>query len=177
MVWVGGGFPDSSGGKESTCSAGDPGLIPGSGRREEGAGVARLRQGPTLTFKHATGGLCLHREAARKRNRDLHSPWSQKACTQSLPWHFVSSWPWLRVLWRMKAGRPDPSAAWARLPGPRSPWSCVPSDHTGRPLQLAPCECLCLPGPGEVEMCNTWSSFLPTLPLTREAHVHLVVLI
>ena len=27
-----GGFPDSSVGKESTCSAGDPGLIPGSGR-------------------------------------------------------------------------------------------------------------------------------------------------
>ena len=26
------GFPDSSVGKESTCSAGDPGLIPGSGR-------------------------------------------------------------------------------------------------------------------------------------------------
>ena len=31
------GFPDSSGGKESTCSEGDPGSIPGSGRsaREE----------------------------------------------------------------------------------------------------------------------------------------------
>ena len=27
-----GGFPDSSVGKESTCSAGDPGSIPGSGR-------------------------------------------------------------------------------------------------------------------------------------------------
>ena len=26
------GFPDSSVGKESTCSAGDPGSIPGSGR-------------------------------------------------------------------------------------------------------------------------------------------------
>ena len=26
------GFPDSSVGKKSTCSAGDPGLIPGSGR-------------------------------------------------------------------------------------------------------------------------------------------------
>ena len=26
------GFPGSSAGKESTCSAGDPGLIPGSGR-------------------------------------------------------------------------------------------------------------------------------------------------
>ena len=27
-----GGFPDSSGGKESACNAGDPGSIPGSGR-------------------------------------------------------------------------------------------------------------------------------------------------
>ena len=26
------GFPDSSAGKESTCNAGDPGLIPGLGR-------------------------------------------------------------------------------------------------------------------------------------------------
>ena len=26
------GFPDSSAGKESACSVGDPGLIPGSGR-------------------------------------------------------------------------------------------------------------------------------------------------
>ena len=29
---VSGGFPDSSVGKESTCNAGDPGLIPGLGR-------------------------------------------------------------------------------------------------------------------------------------------------
>ena len=34
-----GGLPDSSVGKESTCNAGDPGLIPGSGRSaEEGIG-------------------------------------------------------------------------------------------------------------------------------------------
>ena len=33
------GFPDSSVGKESTCNARDPGLIPGSGRfPEEGNG-------------------------------------------------------------------------------------------------------------------------------------------
>ena len=32
------GFPDSSVGKESTCNAGDPGLIPGSGR-SPGAGI------------------------------------------------------------------------------------------------------------------------------------------
>ena len=29
---AGGGFPDNSVGKQSTCNAGDPGLIPGSGR-------------------------------------------------------------------------------------------------------------------------------------------------
>ena len=37
--WVGNkrvGFPDSSVGKESACSAGDPGLIPGSGRSTGG---------------------------------------------------------------------------------------------------------------------------------------------
>ena len=68
------GFPDSSVGKESTCNAGDPGLIPGLVGREEGADVARPRQGPTLTFKHTMGGLCLHREAARKKSHDLHSP-------------------------------------------------------------------------------------------------------
>ena len=35
------GFPDSSVGKESACNAGDPGLIPGSGRfTAEGIGYA-----------------------------------------------------------------------------------------------------------------------------------------
>ena len=34
-------FPDSSVGKESACNAGDPGLIPGSGRSpEEGKGYS-----------------------------------------------------------------------------------------------------------------------------------------
>ena len=35
------GFPDSSVGKESTCNAGDPGLIPGLGRSAgEGLGYS-----------------------------------------------------------------------------------------------------------------------------------------
>ena len=38
-----GGFPDSSVGKESTCNAGDPGLIPGLGR-STGEGVGYLLQ-------------------------------------------------------------------------------------------------------------------------------------
>ena len=32
MAWAGGGFPGGLDGKESTCNAGEPGLIPGSGR-------------------------------------------------------------------------------------------------------------------------------------------------
>ena len=32
VQWLGWGFPDSLVGKESTCNAGDPGLIPGLGR-------------------------------------------------------------------------------------------------------------------------------------------------
>ena len=36
-----GGFPDSSVGKKSACNAGDPSLIPGSGRAaEEGIGCS-----------------------------------------------------------------------------------------------------------------------------------------
>ena len=37
------GFPDSSVGKESTCNAGDPSLIPGSGR-SPGEGIGYLLQ-------------------------------------------------------------------------------------------------------------------------------------
>ena len=37
-VWVYQGFPDCSVGKESTCNAGDPGLIPGS-ERSAGEGI------------------------------------------------------------------------------------------------------------------------------------------
>ena len=37
------GFPDSSAGKESTCNAGDPSLIPGLGR-SPGEGIGYLLQ-------------------------------------------------------------------------------------------------------------------------------------
>ena len=42
-------FPDSSIGKESTCNAGDPGLIPGSGR-SPGEGIG-------YSFKYSWGSL------------------------------------------------------------------------------------------------------------------------
>ena len=57
-----GGFPNSTDGKESTCNAGDPGLIPGSGRSAgEGIGyplqyswaspVAQLVKNPSAMWK------------------------------------------------------------------------------------------------------------------------------
>ena len=43
------GFPDSSAGKESTCNAGDPGLIPGLGRSPgEGTGYPLQYFGASL---------------------------------------------------------------------------------------------------------------------------------
>ena len=42
-------FPDSSIGKESTCNAGDPSLIPGSGR-PTGEGIGYLLQYSWVSF-------------------------------------------------------------------------------------------------------------------------------
>ena len=43
------GFPDGSAGKEYACNAGDPGLIPGSGRSPgEGIGYSLQYFGPSL---------------------------------------------------------------------------------------------------------------------------------
>ena len=48
QLWVKSGFPDSSVGKESTCNAGDPSLIPGLGRSAgEGTGYP-------LQYSHAS---------------------------------------------------------------------------------------------------------------------------
>ena len=54
------GFPRSSAGKESACSAGDPGLIPGSGR-SPGEGI-----GYPLQYS----GL--------ENFKGLYSPWSRE---------------------------------------------------------------------------------------------------
>ena len=62
------GFPDSSVGKESTCNAGDPGSIPGSGRSTgEGISyplqyswaslVAQLVKNPPLMWETWVGSL------------------------------------------------------------------------------------------------------------------------
>ena len=46
------GFPGSSDGKESSCNAGDPGSIPGSGRSPE----ERIGYLPTAVFLGFPGG-------------------------------------------------------------------------------------------------------------------------
>ena len=63
-----GGFPSSSDGKESVCNAGDPGLIPDSGRYP--------REGncnPLPVF--------LPGESHGQRSPAGYSPWSQKSQT------------------------------------------------------------------------------------------------
>ena len=73
------GFPDSSVGKESTCNAGDPGSIPGSGR-SSGEGI-----GYTLLYSWAS----LVAQLVRKERlptpvfwpgefHGLYNPWNHK---------------------------------------------------------------------------------------------------
>ena len=48
------GFPDSSVSKESTCSAGDPSSIPGSGRSAED-GIGYPKQALSNPYEDITG--------------------------------------------------------------------------------------------------------------------------
>ena len=64
------GFPDSSVGKESTCNAGDPGSIPGSGR-SPGEGI-----GYRLQYSWAS--------LVAQLIKNL--PAMQETCVQSLAW-------------------------------------------------------------------------------------------
>ena len=88
------GFPDSSAGKESTCNAGDPSLIPGSGKStEEGIGyplqyswashVAQLVK--SLPAMRETWVQSLGREDPLEKEMATHSsilawniPWSEE---------------------------------------------------------------------------------------------------
>ena len=64
------GFPDSSVGKESACNAGDPSLIPGSGR-STGEGI-----GYPLQYSRASLVAQLVKSP----------PATQETCVQSLGW-------------------------------------------------------------------------------------------
>ena len=73
------GFPDSSVGKESACNAGDPGLIPGSGR-SPGEGI-----GYPLQYSWA------HLVAQLVKNL----PVMQETWVRSLGWEDIANWSWL----------------------------------------------------------------------------------
>ena len=59
------GFPGSSAGKESTCNAGDPGLIPGSGR-SPGGGRGKTLQYSCLENPHGQRSLAGYSSWDRK---------------------------------------------------------------------------------------------------------------
>ena len=64
------GFPDSSVGKESTCNAGDPGLIPGLGRSAgEGKGYSLQYSGLENYMDYTVHGVA----KSWTRLSDLHS--------------------------------------------------------------------------------------------------------
>ena len=92
-------FPGSSPGKESACNAGDPGLIPGSGRSPgEGIGyplqyslsplVAQLAKNPSAMQENWVQSLCwedslekgkaTHSSILAWRIPWLYSPWGRK---------------------------------------------------------------------------------------------------
>ena len=63
------GFPDSSVGKESTCNAGDPGLIPGLGRSPgEGKGYPLQYSG----LENSMGCIVHGVTKSRTRLSDFH---------------------------------------------------------------------------------------------------------
>ena len=116
------GFPDSSVGKESTCSAGDPGLIPGSGRSHgERIGyplqyfwaslVAQLVKNPPAMQETWVQSLCwedplekgkaTHSSILTWKFYGLYSPWGHKESdtTEQLSLHLKEHSPiWLYQL-------------------------------------------------------------------------------
>ena len=68
------GFPDSSAGKESTCNAGNPGSIPGSGR-STGEGIGYVLQYSWASLMAELERICL------QCRRPGFNPWVGK-----IPW-------------------------------------------------------------------------------------------
>ena len=98
------GFPDSSVGKESTCNAGDPGLIPGSGR-SAGEGI-----GYSLQYSWASLVAQLVK----------NSPAMQETWVRSLGWEDPLE----------KEQLPTPVFWPGEFHGLYSPWDCKESDMT-----------------------------------------------
>ena len=68
------GFPDISAGKESTCNAGDPGSIPGSGRSPgEGKGYPLQYSGLGNSMDYIVHGIA--RSHTRMNKFHFHFQW------------------------------------------------------------------------------------------------------
>ena len=81
------GSPDSSVGKESACNAGDPGLIPGSGR-STGEGIGS----PTSVFLGFPYGSAGKESACNARDPGL-IPGSGRSAGEGIGYPFQYSWP------------------------------------------------------------------------------------
>jgi len=98
------GFPDSSVGKESTCSAGDPSLIPGSGR-STGEGIG-------YPFQYSWASLVAQLvKNLLQCGRPEFNPWVGK-----IPWR--------------RERLPTPVFWTGEFHGLYSPWGCKESDMT-----------------------------------------------
>jgi len=98
------GFPDSSVGKESTCNAGDPSLIPGSGR-STGEGIG-------YPFQYSWASLVAQLvKNLLQCGRPEFNPWVGK-----IPWR--------------RERLPTPVFWTGEFHGLYSPWGCKESDMT-----------------------------------------------
>ena len=102
------GFPDSSVDKESACNAGDPGLIPGSGR-SAGEGIAYpLKVAQAYSWASLVAQLV----------KNLPAIW--ETCGQSLGWEDLLE----------KEKIPSPLFWPGEFHGLYNPWGCKESDTT-----------------------------------------------
>ena len=95
-----GGFPDSSGGKESTCNAGEPSSIPGSGR-STGEGIGHPFQYPRTSLVAQTARFC---QQCRKPGFDPSvgkNPWSR--AWQPTPIFLPGESPWTEKHGRLQS--------------------------------------------------------------------------
>ena len=82
LLAIGFGLPDNSAGKESTCSAGNLGLIPGLGKHPgEGKGYPLQYSGLENSMDCVVQGVA----KSQTRLSDLHFSLSQHSCRKGAP--------------------------------------------------------------------------------------------
>ena len=124
------GFPESSVGKESTCNAGDPGSIPGSGRSAgEGIGSPLQYSWASLVAPTCNAGDLGSIPGLGRRERlptpvfwpgefhGLYSPWGHKQSdkTEQLSLFCHSSVLAWKILWTEESGRSIGHKSWTQL--------------------------------------------------------------